>query len=231
MHNKEVLTQKQEQIYAFVKKRLSSKGEAPTRAEIAEAVGGKSIKTINQHLAALQRKGLILINRYAQRGISLVEDEKATDELIQVPVFASAGCGDPSILADRTFDEYVMVSADMMNGKKDELFVIRAVGSSMMDAGIRSGDLVLVRKTDDVRTGDKVVAIIEDTAVIKKIEFMEKGIILRPMSTDPQYRAIILKDDSKIFGKVIEVLKMERTSEFEYHYDNPKVDNIEDLYD
>ena len=53
---------------------------------------------------------------------------------------------------------------------------------------------------------------------------MDKGIILRPMSTDPQYHAIILKDDSKIFGKVIEVLKMERTTEFEYHYDNPKAD-------
>ena len=215
MKNKDILTKKQRRIYDFIKGHLTAHGKAPTLLEIATKMGLKSLRTVTQHLEALQRKGVILRNRYAQRGIKLVEDQKPVEEVIQIPVFASAGCGSPSVIAERTFDEYVSVSSGMIDGEKDNLFVIRAVGNSMVDAGIRDGDFILVRQTDDVSSNDDVVAIIGDNAVVKRIVFADNAVILNPVNKNSDYQPIILKRDFQIFGKVIQTIKVERGNDYQ----------------
>jgi DNA polymerase V len=94
-----------------------------------------------------------------------------------------------------------------MNGKRDNLFVIKATGGSMTDAGILDGSFVLIEMTEDVTSNDLVVAIIEDTAVIKKISFANNAVILSPVSSDPSYHPIILQRDFKVFGRVVQVIK------------------------
>ena len=209
---KSTLTKNQQQVYEYIKRRLTVDGQAPTHGEIATEIEASSIRSVTQYLEALERKSMIRRNKYAQRGISLTEGSSANkeEEFISVPVFGSAGCGSPSIIAARDYDEYVSVASSIMNGKGDNLFVIRATGRSMVDAGIPDGSFVLVKMTDSVVTGDLVVAIIEDTAVIKKISYANNAVILSPVSSDKSYEPIIiLERDFKVFGKVVRVIKVD----------------------
>ena len=214
MKKNSTLTQRQQKVYAFIKQCISRDGEAPTLAEIADDLKAKSLRSVTQYLEALEHKGLIERDRYSARGIRLASRQTEKDELIQVPVFASAGCGSPSVIAQRTFDEYIPISQSLVDGKKNT-FVIKATGHSMRDAGISNGDFVLVEQTEHAENDDLVVAIIDDSAVIKKISFANNAVILSPVTEDLQYRPIILRRDFTIFGKVIEVLKVEQNDDYE----------------
>jgi SOS-response transcriptional repressor LexA len=83
----------------------------------------------------------------------------------------------------------------------------------MLDAGIRPGDYVLVEMTESVNDNDLVVAIVDSFAVIKKIEFASNAVILHPVSSDPQYKPIILRRDFQIFGRVIDVIRLEKKTQ------------------
>jgi repressor LexA len=213
MRNKDTLTQKQQRVYAFIKQRLSKGQSAPTLAEIAKEISVKSLRSVTQYLEALEQKQLIERSHYATRGIRLASPKNADNELIQVPVFASAGCGSPSVIAQRTFDEYISVTSDLIKNKKN-VFVIKATGQSMRDAGISDGDFVLVEQTEAVENGDLIVAIIDDNAVIKKLSAANNAVILYPVTNDPKYRPIILRQNFLVFGKVIEILKVEQDDDY-----------------
>lgn len=208
MKSTATLTGNQQQVFDFIKTRIYQDGQAPTLGEIAQEIGAGSLRSVTQYLEALERKGLIARNRYAQRGITLVE--KSDSEVVTLPVFASAGCGSPSIIAERTFEEYVTVAKSFLQGQTGDLFVIKASGRSMVDAGIPDGSYVLVKMTENVSPNDLVVAIVEDTAVIKKISFADNAVILSPVSKDKSYQPIIIMDnDFKVFGKVVKVIATE----------------------
>ena len=135
---------------------------------------------------------------------------------INIPVIASAGCDQMAIFAQRNFGDYICVATELLRGvKKDNVVCVKAVGDSMVDAGIKSGDYVLVEVTEAVNENDLVVAIIDTFAVIKKIEFASNAVILRPVSSDPQYKPIILRRDFQIFGKVIDVIRVKPKDEME----------------
>lgn len=218
MGKQETLTQRQNQAYELLKRWLSDKGKAPTVAEIAQEML-VSLRTAAQYLEALQRKELIFRERYVKRGIRLLEDNNRS-ETVLVPVFASAGCGDPSVIAERIFDEFISVSTEITDGRDENLFIIKAIGDSMRDAGINSGDYVLVERTENISPGDIVVAIIDDTAVIKKIIFADNAIILKPVSDGPEYKPIILSRNFSVFGKVITTIKVETPDEYQYIPEN-----------
>lgn len=214
MVRSETLTSKQKKVYNFIKQKLDEKGESPTISEIAAFIKASSLRAVTQYLETLHKKGFIKRNRYTQRGIELAENDGS--ELVTIPVFASAGCGQPSIMAEQSFNEYATVDAGLLGNKRDNLFVIRAIGGSMEDAGVMDNDLVLVERTEDVINNDLVVAIIDNTAVIKKITFANNATILSPVSTDSSYRPIIMRKDFAIFGKVINVLKTSHSTEYRY---------------
>lgn len=212
---KSTLTKNQQKVYEFIKEKLGE-GQAPTLGEIATKIEAASIRSVTQYLESLEKKGLIKRSKYAQRGIELLQEEGTEKELVSLPVFASAGCGSPSIIAERTFDEYVTVAASFIKGQGNDLFIIRATGESMVDAGIPDGSFVLVKMTENVSPNDLVVAIIEDTAVIKKISFADNAVVLSPVSKDKSYQPIIiLEKDFKIFGKVVKVIKVEADDDYQ----------------
>lgn len=214
MKKRDTLTRNQQRVYEFIRDYLTEHGQSPTLTEIAEAIKARSLRSVTQYLESLERKNLIRRERYAKRGIRLVEDESPFEEVVQVPVFASAGAGSPSIIAERTFDEFIPVSRELVDGKEN-VFVIKAIGSSMVDAGINDGDFILTERTQNVETGDLVVAIIDDTAVIKKINFANNAIILNPVTSDKSHRPIIMRRDFKVFGKVIDVIRVEKIDDYE----------------
>ena len=135
---------------------------------------------------------------------------------INIPVIASAGCDNINVFAQRNFGDYICVSMEILRGKPTENIVsIKAVGDSMIDAGIYEGDYVLVEATDSAQENDLVVAVIDGFAVIKKLELANNAIILKPVSSDPSYKPIILHKNFKIFGKVIDVIRMPQKGEFD----------------
>lgn len=219
MTNK-VLTPKQERFYAVLKAHIEKHGAAPTVGELQKAMRISSPRGVIQYLEALERKGLILRARGEARGIHLVEGKESGPQ-IQIPVFASAGCDNVMTIAERIFDEYVCVAEALLRGREKKNVVgIKASGNSMDDAGINDGDYVLVEMTENIRDNDLVVAIIDSFAVIKKIEYANNAVILKPVSSDLSYKPIILHRDYRIFGKVIDVIRAQqpgisRTGELE----------------
>ena len=136
-----------------------------------------------------------------------------------LPVIGNAGCDSLSVYAEQQPDEFITIDREFLHGTDPkQTIVIRAIGSSMVDAGIKDGDLVLTEMTQNVNEGEKVVAIINDMAVIKKISFTENAVILNPMSPDPHYRPIIMNENFTVQGRVIDVIRNSKNSN-EYVYE------------
>ncbi len=204
------LTGKQQKFYESLKKLMEKKGESPTVAELVRLMKFSSPRAVTQYLESLEQKGLIERRRYERRGIRILESGGAGPMTVSIPVIASAGCDNVSVFAQRNFGDYICVATELLQGKnKDTVACVKAVGDSMADAGIKEGDYVLVEVTEAVNENDLIVAIIDGFAVIKKIEFANNAVILRPVSSDPQYKPIILNKTFRIFGKVIDVIRVQ----------------------
>lgn len=202
------LTKKQERVLTFIRDYIKDNGQSPKISELREMLNVKSLRTVTQYLEILERKGFIYRDKYSKRGIRLFNQKiDINPEIITLKVFASAGCDNQTIFAEPMHDEYISVSKDFLGNRTEKLKAIRAIGDSMVEAGINNGDIVLVEKTDQVKNGDMVVVIINDIAVIKRILFTDNAIILNPASKDKSYKPIIMRRDFKIFGKVIDVVK------------------------
>ena len=203
-----ILTPKQKKFFDHLKRFIQKHKESPTIQEMMRELKISSPRAISQYLEALERKGLIRRERYQTRSISIVEHDPYEQETITVPVMASAGCDNVSVFAQMHFDEYICIAKDLLeNKRKENIVCIRAVGNSMNDAGIFEGDYVLVEMTQDINEGDLVVAIVDSFAVIKKLELANNAIILKPLSSDPGYKPIILNRNFKLFGKVVDIIR------------------------
>lgn len=212
------LTQKQKQFYDSLRTLMEKNGESPTVSELVRLMKFSSPRAVTQYLESLESKGLIERRRYEARGIRILsqgnEDGREGIATINIPVIASAGCDQMAVYAQRNFGDYICVGAELLQGvKKDNVVCVKAVGDSMVDAGINTGDYVLVEMTEGVHENDLVVAIIDNFAVIKKIEFASNAVVLRPVSSDPQYKPIILRRDFQIFGRVIDVIRLKTKTE------------------
>jgi repressor LexA len=218
------LTPKQLKIFNALQRYFTEHQESPTLKELAVLISTKSIRSVTQYLEALEKKGLITRSRYSNRGIKLIAGQSVRSEIISLPVIGNAGCDNLSIYADQQADEFVSLDREFLQGHDPkQTIVIRAIGRSMIDAGINSGDLVLTEVTKDVQDGEKVVAIIDDMAVIKKISFTENAVILSPMSPDPQYRPIVMREDFQVSGRVIDIIRNSKNQpEYVYDYDIKK---------
>jgi repressor LexA len=209
------LTPKQERFYAKLKKYIAKHKQSPTVAELMEEMTISSPRGVVQYFEALERKGLILRAKGEARGIHIMETEREVPQ-VEIPVFASAGCDNVMTMAERIFDEYVCVARDLLHGRDLKQVVgIKASGDSMVDAGILDGDYVLCEVTQNIHENDLVVAIIDNFAVIKKLEYANNAVILKPVSSDPQYKPIILHRDFRIFGKVFDVFRAPQKGEIE----------------
>ncbi|NTV40742.1 MAG: repressor LexA [Candidatus Moranbacteria bacterium] len=202
------LTQKQKKIFEYICDCLEKDGVSPTILQLAKFMGVSSLRTVTQYLESLEKKKLIVRSRHQSRGIRLATHNDVMIQTVILPVVSSAGCDNMQVFAEQTFDEFITLDRDFIHGKNpQQVFVFRAVGDSMKDAGIETGDLVITEKTLEVANKDKVVAVVDGMALIKQINFSSNAVVLHPMSQDPQYRPIIMKKDFQVFGKVIDVIK------------------------
>lgn len=155
------LTARQEEVLALVKAHIAESGYPPTRADIARDLGFKSPNAAEEHLKALARKGAIEVIPGTSRGIRLPVSEP--DGL---PVVGQVAAGAP-ILAAEHIEETCDVPSEMFRPAAD--FLLRVRGDSMVDVGILDGDLLAVHKTQVARSGDIIVARIEDEVTVKRL--------------------------------------------------------------
>ena len=207
--NKNNLTKKQKKVFKLISEYFERHRESPTIPELREMLGVKSLRTVTQYLEILERKGFLYRKKNERRGIRLIGFKAYFDpETIDVPIYGSAGCDNQSVFAEPIHDEYVSISKKLIADKKGRVLVIRAIGRSMTEAGIDDGDIVLVEKTKDVKNNDRVVAIIDDIAVIKRISFTKNVVVLNPDSKEEGHKPIIMSRNFEVVGKVIDVIKV-----------------------
>lgn len=205
------LTPAQKETLALIQKHTETFGKAPTITEMAKTLKLSSLRSVTQRLESLERKGLISRDRFKHRNVALIDGvaSQMSSDLIQVPVIASAGCDAMDVYAEQSFGEYIVVDKSLIGGRRDatNIAAVRAVGDSMQDAGIHSGDYVIVEVTDQVENGDRVVAILGNMAVIKRFSRVDEVVYLNPENKYGTYHPIVVREeDSRVFGKVLSII-------------------------
>ncbi len=204
MRMQQLLSYKQKRVLDNIRLYISAKGEPPTLEELRENLGLRSVRTVVQYLEVLEEKGYIVRRKNAWRNIELRNADGGWGT-VSVPVVANVGCDDLSVFAQEQADEFIEVDKHIVEDA-GEIVAVRAVGDSMNDAGINSGDYILVQFTNNVQNGDRVAAIVGDMVTVKRLERRDGVTILYPESKDPKYKPIILREDFKITGKVLCVI-------------------------
>lgn len=198
------ITDKQKEILEYIKEMILKKGYPPAVREICEAVHLKSTSSVHSHLESLEKNGYIHRDPTKPRTIEILDDDFALTrrEVVNVPVIGTVAAGTP-ILAEQNIEDYLPIPAEMLPNK--EVFMLKVKGNSMIEAGIYSGDKVIVAKQPDAENGDKVVALVDDSATVKTF-YKENGHFrLQPENStmDP-----IILDHVEILGKVIGLFRM-----------------------
>lgn len=203
MHMNLPLTSKQQRVLNNIQLYVRAKGEPPTLDELRRDLGFRSLRTVTQYLEILERKGYIVRRKNARRNIELRNaDVYGRSTTMSVPVVANVGCDDLSVFAQEETDEFLEVDTRLTQGEGD-LVAVRAVGDSMLDAGIQSGDYVLIRFTEEAQNGDRVAAIVGDMVTVKRYEKRDGVTVLWPENKHPKYKPIVMQGDFKIVGKVL----------------------------
>ena len=150
------LTKSQQKVYDYLVE-CSSEGRVPSVRELCAATGFKSTSTVAYHLKALEDAGLIEREEGLNRCIRIKNEQPAA----KVPLLGRVTAGQP-ILAVQDIESYIPVPKEISKGR--ELFALRVVGESMINAGIYDGDIIVVNRTPSAENGDVVVAMVEDEA-------------------------------------------------------------------
>lgn len=198
------ISNKQKEILEYLKSQIINKGYPPAVREICEAVKLKSTSSVHSHLETLEKNGYIRRDPSKPRAIEIVDDEfnLTRRELVNVPVVGTITAGQP-ILAVENIDSYFPIPAEMM--PKEETFMLKVKGESMINAGIYNGDKILVQKQSHAKNGDFVVALIGEEVTVKTF-YKENGYYRLQPENDTMEPIIV--NDLNIQGKVIGLFRM-----------------------
>ena len=198
------ITPKQQEILDFIKSEILNKGYPPAVRDICEAVHLKSTSSVHSHLETLEKNGYIRRDPTKPRAIEIMDDQfnLTRREMVNVPMIGTVAAGQP-ILAQEHIEGYFPIPAESM--PNTDCFMLKVKGESMINAGIFSGDYIMVRQQSNAENGDMVVALVEDSATVKTFYKEDGHIRLQPEndSMDP-----IIVEDVQILGKVFGVFRM-----------------------
>lgn len=198
------ITSRQKQLLDFIKESVQARGLPPTVSEMAKALKVKSKNAIAKLLRSLEGQGFIKRDGTA-RGIR-VRDEFGNEisaGLSSVPLLGTVPAGGP-IMVEEHVEEWINLPASLTRGRKD-VFLLQVRGDSMVGAGILEGDLVIVKPTREVRSGDIVVALLHDEATVKRFIEIRGRRYLKPENV--KYENIYPEDEWTVQGKVVGVIR------------------------
>ncbi|TVQ33249.1 MAG: transcriptional repressor LexA [Wenzhouxiangella sp.] len=188
------LTRRQQEILDFIHQRVAANGLPPTRAEIVSHFGFRSPNAAQCHLKALAERGAIQLLPGRARGLVPVqrrgEQGSASSNRGRLPVIGRVTAGTPILAVENREDE-LLVDASAFSPQPH--YILRVQGDSMIDAGIHDRDLLLVHKTPDARSGQIVVARIDDEVTVKRLRRRGRGIYLE--AENPAYPLIHVQPD------------------------------------
>ena len=183
----DTLTERQSEILRLIRELTEVSGYPPTRAEIAERMGFRSVNAAEQHLRALERKGAIEISSGASRGIRVRDGRGGAraGRLLELPVVGRVAAGSPMLAEEHVQGRY-QVDPNLFTPRAD--YLLRVRGMSMRDAGILEGDLLAVHKTQEVRSGQIVVARLAEEVTVKR--WRRRGHLVQLVAENPDFEPI-----------------------------------------
>jgi len=195
----EDLSDKQVKILNFIKEQINNKGYPPSVREICKAVNLKSTSTVHSHLKTLVNKKYIKKGNNKNRAIELIDSEiskydSEKKEMTNLPLIGDIAAGSP-ILAYENVEDVYPIPIDWVG--KEQSFMLQVKGESMIDAGIFSGDYVIISKQNTARNGQIIAALIEDEATLKTFYKESNYIRLQPENKNMEP---IISDKVEILG-------------------------------
>ena len=182
-------------VFKFIQKFISENGYAPCVREVCKACNIKSTATVFNIINRLKDKGLLDKSDVKRRAIAL------KSKTLSVPVLGTVAAGQP-IFASESYEGYVSLPDNFLSG--DDLFILNVQGSSMIKIGMFDGDKVVVRKQENADNGDIVVALVDDSATVKRFFKRDGKIILHPENDNMED---FIFNNISILGKVVVLVR------------------------
>ena len=189
------LTPRQQEILDFIRHSIETLGAPPTRSEICTAFGFASPNAAEDHLKALARIGVINMAPGAARGIRLVEQ-------LGLPLVGSVAAGSPILAVENQLGK-VQIAPGLFAPRADYLLKVR--GNSMTGIGMLDGDLLAVHKTSEARSGQIVVARIDDEVTVKRLKRSRNRTEL--IAENPDYKTIVVEGELVIEGLAVGLIR------------------------
>jgi repressor LexA len=195
--NNTTLNEKEQKVLEYIKEQIKDTGYPPSVREICAALGFKSTSSAHQYIWRLAEKGYIDKGDLKTRAIRVV----GTESTISVPIVGKVAAGEP-ILATENIEDYMSIGESFFSKEalKNDNFILKVQGESMIEAGINNGDYIIVSKQNTARNGQIVVALIDNEATVKTFYKEKDYVRLQPENSTME--PIIVKD-VQILGKVI----------------------------
>ncbi len=200
---KSTITDRQHEIYEFIRTTIAARGIPPSMREIGEKFGIRSTNGVEGHLAALEKSGHINRERGKSRGISLRTRERTA---VAVPLLGRVAAGIP-VLSPENREGEVLVDLSLFSLRNgSNLFALKVRGDSMVKAHIMDGDTLLVRAQAFAQNNDIVVALVDDEATVKRF-FAEKGRVRLQPENSTMKPLFVERGEFRILGKAVGVLR------------------------
>jgi repressor LexA len=193
------LTQRQKEIYEFIREKIEVRGYPPTVREIGQAFKIMSPNGVMCHLNALEKKGLITRQDHSARAIQLVDYRPGGAEL---PLMGLVAAGSPTQAV--TQDERLNFT-DLFGGSGH--YALRVRGQSMIEDHIDDGDFVVIRRQETAENGERVVAMIDGEVTLKRFHHDKGQVRLEPANGKMDPIVVGPESDAKILGVLVGVLR------------------------
>jgi repressor LexA len=197
------LTARQKEVLDFIRQNLEKRGYPPSLREISGHFRMTGTRAVEKHIAALERKGY-LQKGTGPRALAMTERLHAGARGRAVPVLGRIAAGRPVLAEENLMGNFIL---DSTFARWKESFLLKVKGESMKDAGILEGDHVLVKPQPDADSGEIVVALVDGEATVKRLLKKGRTVVLQP--ENPRCDPIVAtgKEEFKIIGKVVGVLR------------------------
>ncbi len=182
-------------VFNYIQKFITENGYAPCVREVCSACNIKSTATVFNIINRLKERGLLEKSDVKRRAIAL------KSKSVSVPLVGTVAAGQP-IFASESYEGYFSLPDNFFSG--GELFMLNVQGSSMIKIGMFDGDKVVVRKQETADNGDIVVALVDDSATVKRFFKRDGKIILHPENDE---MSDFVFDDVTILGKVVGLIR------------------------
>ena len=198
------ISPKQTEILNYIKSEILNKGYSPTVRDIGLAVNLKSTSSVHAHLETLEKNGYIRRDPTKPRTIQIVDVSfnLTRRDMVNVPLVGQVAAGQP-LLAVENITGYFPIPAEYL--PNEETFMLNVKGESMVNAGINNGDQIIVAKRNTAENGDIVVALVNDSATVKRFFKEDNHIRLQPENDTMKP---IIVDNCEIVGKVVGLIRL-----------------------